>query len=144
MLYNTTYKNKDAEATINNLIGKRYSFFESIKLKGTGSKRMIIEDVSIGFKTIMNTVSDVNYGNIELRSKGIIIHINKGLQNYSWAIPFYQLHIYKTNGYSLHAQGNYVRFKTDKLYKENKTFLDRILQLKVENEENYSFYENNN
>ena len=121
MLYNTTYKNKDAEATINNLIGKRYSFFESIKLKGTGSKRMIIEDVSIGFKTIMNTVSDVNYGNIELRSKGIIIHINKGLQNYSWAIPFYQLHIYKTNGYSLHAQGNYVRFKTDKLYKENKT-----------------------
>ncbi|MDP5105755.1 MAG: hypothetical protein NWQ31_06255 [Polaribacter sp.] len=144
MLYNTTYKNKDAEATINNLIGKRYSFFESIKLKGTGSKRMIIEDVSIGFKTNMNTVSDVNYGNIELRSKGIIIHINKGLQNYSWAIPFYQLHIYKTNCYSLHAQGNYVRFKTDKLYKENKTFLDRILQLKVENEENYSFYENNN
>lgn len=144
MLYNATYKNKDAEATINNLIGKRYSFFESIKLKGTGSKRMIIKEVSIGFKSIMNNVSDVNYGNIELRSKGIIIHINKGLKNYSWAIPFYQLHIYKTNGYSIHAQGNYVRFKTNKLYTENKTFLDRILQLKVENEENYSFYENNN
>lgn len=142
MLFNTTHKNKDAEATINNLIGKPYSFFESLKLKGTGSKRMVIDTVSIGFKTIMNSVSDVNYGNIELRKKGIIIHINKGLQNYSWAIPFYQLHIYKTNGYSLHAQGNYVRFKTNKLYKENKKFLDRILQLKVENEENYSFYDN--
>ena len=141
MLFNTTHKNKDAEATINNLIGKPYSFFESLKLKGTGSKRMVIDTVSIGFKTIMNSVSDVNYGNIELRRKGIIIHINKGLKNYSWAIPFYQLHIYKTNGYSLHAQGNYVRFKTDKLYKENKKFLDRILQLKVENEENYSFYD---
>lgn len=142
MLFNTTHKNKDAEATINNLIGKPYSFFESLKLKGTGSKRMVIDTVSIGFKTIMNSVSDVNYGNIELRRKGIIIHINKGLQNYSWAIPFYQLHIYKTNGYSLHAQGKYVRFKTNKLYKENKKFLDRILQLKVENEENYSFYDN--
>lgn len=141
MLFNTTYKNKDAEATITNLIGKRYTFFESIKLKGTGSKRMIIDAVSIGFKSIMNTVSDVNYGNIELRSKGILIHINKGLKNYSWAIPFYQLHIYKTNGYSIHAQGNYVRFKTDKLYRENKLFLDRILELKVKNEENYSFYE---
>ena len=141
MLFNTTYKNKDAEATITNLIGKRYTFFESIKLKGTGSKRMIIDAVSIGFKSIMNTVSDVNYGNIELRSKGIIIQINKGLKNYSWAIPFYQLHIYKTNGYSIHAQGNYVRFKTDKLYRENKLFLDRILELKVKNEENYSFYE---
>lgn len=141
VIYNTTYKNKDAEATINDLIGKRYSFIESIKMKGTGSKRMMIEDVSIGFKKIINAVSDINYGNIEIREKGILVHINKGLNNYSWAIPFYQLHIYKTNGYSLHAQGNFVRFQTNKLYTENKKFLDRILQLKVVNEENYSFYE---
>lgn len=141
VIYNTTHKNKDAEATINDLIGKRYSFFESIKLKGTGSKRMIIDDVSIGFKQVMNSVSDLNYGNIEIRTKGVLIHINKGLQNFSWAIPFYQLHIYKTSGFSIHAQGNFIRFKNNKLLKENKTFLDRIIDLKIKNEENYSFYE---
>lgn len=141
MIFNTTYKNKDAEATINDLIGKRYSFIQSIKLKGTGSKRMMIDEVSIGFQKIINAISDINYGNIEIRPKGILVHVNKGLKNYSWAIPFYQLHIYKTSGFSIHAQGNFVRFKSNKLLKENKIFLQRIIDLKIKNEENYSFYE---
>jgi hypothetical protein len=141
VIFNTTYKNKDAQTTINDLIGKRYSFIQSIKLKGTGSKRMMIDEVSIGFQKIVNSVSDINYGNIEIRPKGILVHVNKGLKNYSWAIPFYQLHIYKTSGFSIHAQGNFVRFKNNKLLKENKIFLQRILDLKIKNEENYSFYE---
>jgi hypothetical protein len=141
VIFNTTFKNRDADSTINDLIGERYSFLKAIKLKGIGSKRMIVDDVSIGFKKILNTVSDINYGNIEIREKGILIHLNKGLKNYSWAIPFYQLHFYKTSGFSVHAQGNFVRFKNNKLLKENKKFLDRILQLKIKNDENYSLYE---
>ena len=54
MIFNTTYKNRDAKATINDLIGKSYSLLESIKMKGVGSKRMMIDDVSIGFKKILN------------------------------------------------------------------------------------------
>ncbi|MFT6066406.1 MAG: hypothetical protein ACJAYY_001270 [Paraglaciecola sp.] len=141
MIFNTTYSNKDAKVTINDLVGDAYSFIEAIKMKGVGSKRMVIEDVSPGFKNILNSVSDINYGNIEIRKKGILIHIIKGLKNYSWAIPFYQLHIYKTSGYSIHAQGNFVRFKNNKLLKENKKFLDRLLDLKIENEKDYSFYD---
>ncbi|PQJ79120.1 hypothetical protein [Polaribacter porphyrae] len=140
MIFNTTHKNKDATATINDLIGKPFSFLESIKRKGTGSKRMIIEDVSVGFKKVLNTVSDINYGNIEIREKGILVHITKGHKNFSWAIPFYQMHIYKTSGFSIHAQGNFVRFKNNKLLKENKKFLDKLLDLKIENEQNYDFY----
>lgn len=139
MIFNTTHTNKDATATINDLLGKPYSFIQSIKLKGTGSKRMMIDDVSIGFKKIMNTVSDINYGNIELREKGLLVHINKGLKNYSWAIPFYQLHIYKTNGFSIHAQGNFVRFKSNKLLKENKKFIDKLIDLKIESDKQFDF-----
>lgn len=139
MIFNTTHNNKDATATINDLLGKPYSFIQSIKLKGTGSKRMMIDDVSIGFKSIMNTVADINYGNIELREKGLLVHINKGLKNYSWAIPFYQLHIYKTNGFSIHAQGNFVRFKSNKLLKENKKFIDKLIDLKIENDKQFDF-----
>ena len=36
---------------------------------GVGSKRMMIDEVSPGFLKYMNTVSDINYGNIELRKK---------------------------------------------------------------------------
>lgn len=140
MIFNTTHKNRDATATINDLIGKPYSFLESIKRRGTGSKRMIIEEVSPGFKKFLNTVSDINYGNIEIREKGILVHITKGHKNFSWAIPFYQMHIYKTSGFSIHAQGNFVRFKNNKLMKENKKFLDKLLDLKIKNEANYDFY----
>jgi len=141
VIFNTTHTDKEVKATINDLVGAPYSFIESIKMRGVGSKRMVVEDVSLGFKNILNSVSDINYGNIEIRKKGILIHITKGLKNYSWAIPFYQLHIYNTNSYTIHAQGNFVRFKSNKLLKENKKFLDRLLDLKIENEQNYSFYD---
>lgn len=139
MIFKTTHTNRDAETTINDLLGKPYSFFESIKIGGVGSKRMMIDEVSPRFIQFMNTVSDINYGNIELRRKGIVVHINKGLKNYSWAIPFYQLHTYKTAGFSIHAQGNFVRFKNNKLLKENKKFIDKLIDLKIENDKQFEF-----
>ena len=144
MIYNTTHINKEAEAIFNDLLGNAYSFFKAIKIGGIGSKRMIIDEVSPNFSRFMNTTSDINYGNIELRDKGILIHINKGLKNFSWPIPFYQLHTYKTEGFSFHAHGNYVRFKNNKLLKENKKFIDRIIHLKIENDKEYNFYEPSN
>ena len=124
----------------NDLLGKPYSLIQAIKIGGIGSKRMIIDEVSPGFLKYINTVSDINYGNIELREGGILVHINKGLQNFSWAIPTYKVHIYKTNVFSIHADGNFVRFKNNKLLKENKKFLDKIIDLKIENDKKYEFY----
>jgi hypothetical protein len=139
MMFNTTLNNKDATATMNDLLGKSYSFLKAIKMGGVGSKRMIIDAVSPGFLKVINAVSDVNYGNIELREKGIIVHINKGLKNYSWVIPYYQLHTYKTEGFSIHAQGNFVRFKNNKLLKENKQFIAKLINSKIENTKQYDF-----
>ncbi len=141
MIYNTTHFNQEAQSIFNELLGFSYSFFKSIKMGGTGSKRMIIDEVSPNFNIYMNSVSDINYGNIEIREKGILIHVNKGLKNFSWPIPFYQLHTYKTNGISFHAHGNFIRFKNNKLLKENKKFIDKIISLKIENDKIYDFYE---
>jgi hypothetical protein len=139
MIFNTTHNNKEDTATINSLLGKSYNFITAIKLGGVGSKRMVIDGVSPGFLKVLNAVSDVNYGNIELREKGIIVHINKGLKNFSWPIPYYQLHTYKTDGFSIHAHGNFVRFKNDKLLRENKKFLSKIINFKIENNKQYDF-----
>jgi len=139
MIFNTTHNNKEDTATINSLLGKSYNFVTAIKLGGVGSKRMVIDAVSPGFLKVLNAVSDVNYGNIELREKGIIVHINKGLKNFSWPIPYYQLHTYKTEGFSIHAHGNFVRFKNNKLLQENKKFLAKIINLKIENNKQYDF-----
>ena len=140
MIFNTTLNNKDTAASINEMLGKSYSFIKAVKLGGVGSKRMVIDAVSPGFSDLINAVSDINYGNIELREKGILVHVNKGLKNFSWAIPYYQLHTYKTEGFSIHAQGNFVRFKSNKLLKENKKFIQKIVDFKIENDKQYQYY----
>ena len=140
MIHDTTYTNKEVSVFFNDLLGKPYSIIKSLKLGGVGSKRMMISQVSPGFSTIMNTVSDINYGNIELREKGILVHINKGLKNFSWAIPFYQLHIYNTDTFSIHTQGNFVKFTKNKLLRENKKFLGKLVDLKIENNKLYELY----
>ena len=140
MIYDTTYNNKEAKEVFEVLLGKPYTFLKALKLGGVGSKRMMIEQVSPKFSSMMNNVSDINYGNIELREKGIIVHINKGLKNYSWPIPFYQLHIYNTQTFSIHAQGNFVQFKKNNLLRENKSFLDKLVDLKIENSKLYELY----
>jgi len=139
MILDSTYFNKDHKKIINDLIGKPYSFLESWKLNGVGSKRMIIESVSPNLQHYMNSVSDINYANIEMRSGGILIYINKGLKNFTWIIPYYQLVIYKTNGASIHAQGRYIHFKNNRTFKENKAYFAKLLNAKVEYDMKYSF-----
>lgn len=139
MILNSTYKNKDDKQILEDLVGRSFTLFESIKMKGVGSKRMIIDDVSPNLKLLMNTVSDINYANIELRKRGILIYVNKGLKNFTWAIPYYQLVIYKTNGTSIHAQGKFIHFKNNKTFKENKIFFSKMLDEKIKYDMQYDF-----
>lgn len=139
MILNTTHFNKNHKQLINDLVGKPFSFLETFKMRGIGSKRMIIEEVSPNLKEYMNLVSDINYANIELRKNGVLIFINKGLKNFTWAIPYYQLVMYKTNGSSIHAQGRYIHFKNNKNFKENKNFFRKMLDEKIKHDENYNF-----
>lgn len=131
MILNTTHYSPDQKQIIADLVGSEFSFVQKLKMKGVGSKRMIIDEVSPNMKSMMNTVADINYGNIELRPKGILIMINKGLKNFTWVIPYYQLVIYKSNGSSIHAQGRFVHFRDNKTFKENKAFFDKLLNEKV-------------
>lgn len=141
MILDTTYHNKEHKQLLYNLVGRSFTLLESLKMKGIGSKRMIVGEVSPNMQSYLNTVSDINYANIELRKNGILIFINKGLQNFTWAIPYYQLVMYKTNGASIHAQGRYIHFKNNKTFKENKTFFRKMLDEKIKYDEQYNFLE---
>ncbi|MGJ8550107.1 hypothetical protein [Winogradskyella wichelsiae] len=131
MILNTTHYNSDHKQIIADIVGRSFSLVQKLRMGGIGSKRMIIDDVSPNMQSVMNTVADINYGNIELRPNGILLRINKGLKNFTWIIPFYQLVIYKTNGSSIHAQGRFVHFRNSKTFKENKKFFNKLLDLKV-------------
>lgn len=133
MLFETTHIDKNVTKYINETLGRSFSFINRIKLGGVGSKRMIIEAVSEDFNKIMNAISDFNYANIELRPKGILVRTTKGLRRFTWVIPYYQLVVYKTNGFSIHAQGNFIRFANNRLLRENKKFINKMLSFR----ENY-------
>ena len=114
-----------------------FSFLQSLRMGGIGSKRMIIEETSQNFLQYINKISDINYANIELRPQGIIVLINKGLHNFNWVIPYRQLVIYKTDRLSIHAQGKYICFKKNILYKENKKFISKMINLRAVDQEKY-------
>ncbi|XMO85534.1 hypothetical protein AAFN75_12125 [Algibacter sp. AS12] len=139
MILNSTHYNKKQKEILNDLVGKPFSFLESLRMNGIGSKRMVIEDVSLNLKVYMNAVSDINYANIELRKQGILIYINQGLKNFTWSIPYYQLVIYRTNGISIHAQGKFIHFKNNKMFKENKQFFTKMLDEKINFDEQHNF-----
>ena len=137
MVLDTTYYNKEHKQLFDDFVGKPYTFFQALKRRGVGSKRMIVDKVSPNLSPILNTVSDLNYANIEMRKNGILIHITKGLKNFTWAIPFYHLVLYKTDGMSIHAQGKFIHFKKSKNFYENKNFLRSLLKEKVQFDEQY-------
>lgn len=139
MVLNTTHSNKDNKKIINKMVGNAFSFMQSLKLKGIGSKRMVVDNVSPNLRLFLNKVSDINYSNIELRPKGVLVHITKGHQNFTWVIPYYQLVLYKSDGSSIHAQGRFIHFKNNKMLKENKLFFDKLLNEKIKFDEHYNF-----
>ncbi|MGB5418583.1 hypothetical protein [Algibacter sp.] len=139
MILDSTYHNKEDKQILEDLVGRSFTLLESIKMRGIGSKRMIIDEVSPNLQSFMNIISDVNYANLELRKNGILIFINKGLKNFTWAIPYYQLVVYKTNGASIHAQGRFIHFRNNKTFKENKRFFEKMLDEKIKYDEQYNF-----
>ena len=131
MILNTTYTNKDNDEIINDLVGMPYSLLKKLKMRGIGSGRMIIDKVSPKLERALLNGPDLNYANIELRPKGILVRITRRLDNFTWIIPYYQLYTYMTNGFSIHGQGEFLHFRNDRFLKDNKNFIKKMLNLKV-------------
>ena len=131
MIFNSTYTDKEKELEVEKLIGKKYGLISSIRLNGVGSKRLIVQETSQNLKKIIIQKSDLIYSNIEIRPGGVIVYIAEGLNRYSWVIPYYKLVIYKTPNYSIHSEGNFIRFSNDLNIKENLKFFKKLLKYKI-------------
>lgn len=91
---------------------------------------MIIDSHSESFKRYIRATQDSLYASIELRKKGIILRISANYNTISWLVPFHQLSIYKSTHFSIHAAGEFVKFRMDKNYKMNKSFIASMLEEK--------------
>jgi hypothetical protein len=131
-LYNISFKDKERDELIDAEMGIPYSLIAKIKLGGIGSRRMIIEDMSVNMSHLKSKVEDLQYGSIELRPQGIIVHVNLGLDVFAWTIPFYRLSIYNGDFFTIHGNGDYLQFNKEKSWLENKVFIKKMLRLKLE------------
>ena len=132
MLFNTTHKDPEQRQLIDELAGKPFSLWKKIKMGGVGSGRMIIEEVSPKLQQTLQNGHDLNYANIELRPRGILVRITRRLDNFAWVVPYFRLHMYKTNGISLHANGQFIFFRKDQMLHNNSGFFKKMLELKSE------------
>ncbi|MBT8316479.1 MAG: hypothetical protein HKP59_02520 [Lutibacter sp.] len=130
MVFDTTYNNEDFNEQSVLLLGKSFSFLERIKQGGIGSSRLIIESISPKLDLGKLKFSETDYGNIELRPKGIIVHYTRKLERFSWIIPYYRLVIYNSQFFSIHANGNFIQFSKNKNYIANKKFIDKMIDIK--------------
>ena len=132
MIYFRIEKELKRRKETNELIGKPFSLMQRIKMGGIGSKRFTISELSSQFERYERNGTDVDYGSIELRPKGIIVHFTDRLERYLWCIPYYKLTIYSTEHFSIHADGHFIRFEKNGAYTENKKFIDKLMHQRNE------------
>jgi hypothetical protein len=137
MILDTTYKTREIEHLINDLVGKSFNFIKIFKMNGTGSKQLIIEEASSNMDTYLNTPFDATFVNIELRPLGILAKINKVNKSFTWVIPYYQLDIDQGSFLSIQAQNRYIKFRDDQIFQDSKAFFDKLLEQKYGYETNY-------
>ncbi|UNY97219.1 hypothetical protein MQE36_08925 [Zhouia spongiae] len=128
MLLNVSYKNFKVTERINNEVGKPFNLWDRLRLKGTGSPRLLITSASLHIRNLLLLDNSPNNCNIELRPKGIIIRFRSLLETYALIIPYYKLSLYKGNSteYSIHRDHYFIKVesKTNEIHE----FMRKILK----------------
>tara|TARA_B100001769_G_scaffold135320_1_gene105863 strand:+ start:883 stop:1302 length:420 start_codon:yes stop_codon:yes gene_type:complete len=128
MLINISYNDKPIEKKIDSIIGSPYSLIDRIKKNGIGSPRFKINKSSDNINNLLVLDKNINYCNIELRPKGIIVRFRSLLETYGLIIPFYKLNIHKEKSYqySIFYESSFIKLdvRKDKEYLFFKKMMD--------------------
>ena len=133
MLKNISYNNPKIIDEINDYVGKPYTILKRLKIGGIGSSKLIINSADSIIENLLNLDNNLNYCNIEIRPKGIIIHFKSLLETYGLIVPFYKLKIFKgkANEYSIYIDNFFIKVNASK--KNEHDFFKKILRLKASN-----------
>ena len=133
MLKNISYNNPKIIDEINNYVGKPYTILKRLKIGGIGSSKLIINSADSIIENLLNLDNNLNYCNIEIRPKGIIIHFKSLLETYGLIIPFYKLKIFKgkANEYSIYIDNLFIKVNASE--KNEHDFFKKILRLRASN-----------
>ena len=131
MLINVSYKNEKQELEINGLVGKPFGLFKRIKEGGVGSGKLLITKADKDIENLLILDHNLNYCNIEMRPKGIIVYFRVLLETYALVIPFYKLVIFKVDSeeYTLNIDQKFIKIKVKG--KGNHEFFRKMMEQKA-------------
>ena len=132
MILNISYQSKNQERDINDQVGLSYTFWESLKMGGSGSQKLIINDCHEIFDPYLKQLHSTKYCNIELRPRGIGLRFRYKLEAIGWFIPYTTLD-YHHEDFSLKIQdqltGFFMNLKASHRNRINLKFMNKMRQL---------------
>lgn len=129
MVFETTFSSNKVRDAINALVGKPIPLLQRFRMKGVGSRRMIVLEASPGLSPYLNPEHYPTYSSIEIRPNGILVHINQGLKNYTWAIPYFALAVFRTEALTIHSKGEFIRYQ--QIVPAHHAFIRKMMQNKA-------------
>lgn len=130
VIYNISYKNKRVEREIKEEVGEAFSFFKKLKLKGVGSQRFEIKEASFEIGNFL-TENILNFCNIELLKKGIILRFRYRNETYALPVAYRKLIIYQTGSQiTLYKNSAFVRLIPAHNQKLNQKFMQKMQDFK--------------
>lgn len=127
MILGNNHNDLKVKRLVNEEVGEPFSLVERIKQGGIGSQRMLIKGASEDLAKCLAPDQDLKYASIELRPKGIIVYLRNKVNEYIWVIPYYKLSVYKSEFFSLHADGFKLRFHLGSVFPSNAKFIAKML-----------------
>ena len=97
LFYRYSYRTKETEETLNTLLGKPYGLVRSLKMGGTGSQRFDVVEINKEIADIIASSSNPPYINLEMRPKGLMLHLKVRLDNWVLALPYHLLSLYSSD-----------------------------------------------
>jgi len=130
-IFNKNFNDPNLTKEIDTLVGLPFSFRERIKRGGIGSTKLLVREMSENLQPYFDKSVNLTYVSIEQRPLGIIVYMKGNVNDYCWAIPFYQLSIFQSDYFSVHAQGAFLKIDLKSVYPQNGKFIERVLSAKA-------------
>ena len=132
MILSANKNTKEFNKTLTNLVGKKFSLLERIRMGGIGSGKLIVSEYSTNLQPCFGNQQDTKFVIAEVCEKGLIIYIKNAINDYVWLIPYYQLSLFKSTHYSIHSNGNFVKVDLKSLEQQNNmSFIKKLEQLRM-------------
>jgi len=137
MIFNVSYKSKAVDSEINELVGRPFSFMERIRMRGVGTSKMEIMEISVNLGRYFQERSGSRFCYLELRPAGLLVGFQSHLKTYVLAIPFHQLSIYYNGGLlSIYSKDYSIKMKPPFNGSVDKKYLSKVLDMKTSYLEN--------